>query len=139
MIKESTIPPLIIQPKLITGCIEEKTSDEKPAIVVKIAKTVALVLESMVTRIIRLCEACGYFLSNSSYLTIRCSTMEIVMISCRAMKFEEMTVISHPKYPNRLVIATTERTQISIGKVIHLSCLKITPKMMMSKITRVLP
>ena len=54
--------------------------------------------------------------------------MEIVIMSCKAIKFEEITVISHPKNPKELVIAITERVQMRIGKTTHLGLLKTTPK-----------
>jgi hypothetical protein len=48
MKKESTIPADIIHPRLITGWIWEKRRDEKPAIVVMIAKNVGVALDSIV-------------------------------------------------------------------------------------------
>jgi hypothetical protein len=71
MMKERTIPALIIHPRLITGRIPEKSSDEKPAIVVIMAKNVGVALESIVSSTTLLFEALGYFERNSSYLTMR--------------------------------------------------------------------
>ena len=97
MTKESTIPADIIQPKLMMGCMYENRRDENPAIVVKMAKNVGVDLESMVKSMVRFFEARGYLLVSSSCLTMRCKTMEIVMISCKAIKFEEIIVISQPQ------------------------------------------
>jgi hypothetical protein len=65
--------------------------------------------------------------------------MEIVIISCKAIKFEEMTVISHPKKPKLLVIAMTDSTQIRIGSITHLGFLKILPKTRMRRKISILP
>ncbi len=65
--------------------------------------------------------------------------MEIVMISCKAIKFEEITVISHPKNPKLLVIAVTDSAQIRIGSITHLGFLKTIPKTRIIISMRVLP
>ena len=56
---ENVIPALIIQPKLIIGLICENSRDEKPAMVVRIAKKVGVAFESMVSNIILCDEAFG--------------------------------------------------------------------------------
>ena len=65
--------------------------------------------------------------------------MEIVIISCKAIKFEEITVISHPKNPKLLVIATTDKVQIRIGSMTHLGFLKTIPKTRIRRRIRMLP
>ena len=45
-------------------------------------------------------------------------------MSCRAIKLEEITVISHPKMPSVLVIESTESIEISRGSTTQRSCLK---------------
>ena len=49
-------------------------------------------------------------------------------MSCKAIKFEEITVISHAKNPKVLVMARTERAEIRMGKRTHLIRLKTTHK-----------
>ena len=41
------------------------------------------------------------------------------------MKLDDITVISHPKNPNNPAVASTEITQVKIGKMTHLNCLNI--------------
>ena len=65
--------------------------------------------------------------------------MEIVIISCKAIKLEDITVISHPKKPKLEVIASTERAQIRIGSTIHLGFLKTTPKTRIRRSMSMLP
>ena len=62
---ESAIPADIIHPRLMMGWICEKSKDEKPAIVVKMAKNVGVALESMVVSMSLYEEAFGYLVSNS--------------------------------------------------------------------------
>ena len=65
--------------------------------------------------------------------------MDIVIISCKAIKFEEMTVISQPKNPKLLVMAMTDRAQIRIGSITHLGFLNTTPKTRIRRSIRILP
>jgi hypothetical protein len=139
MTSDIAIPALIIQPRLITGWIWEKRSEVNPAMVVRMAKKVGVAFESMVSKMSLLDEAWGYFVKSSSYLTIRCKTMEIVIISCKAIKFEEMTVISHPKNPKLLVMAMMDSVQIRIGSITHLGFLKTIPKTRIRRSIRILP
>ena len=54
---DSVIPADIIQPRLIIGWICENSRDEKPVIVVRMAKKVGVAFESIVSKIILLDEA----------------------------------------------------------------------------------
>ena len=137
--KEKTIPVDIIQPRLIMGCMCEKSRDVNPAMVVMMAKKVGVTLESMVSRMVRFLEALGYLLKSSSYLTMRCKTMEMVMMSCKAIKLEEITVISQFQYPSAEVMAVTESVQMSIGSSTHLAFLNATPSTMISRSIRIEP
>ena len=65
--------------------------------------------------------------------------MDIVRISCKAIKFDEMTVISHPKNPKLLVMAITDSVQIRIGSITHLGFLKTTPRTRIRRSIRILP
>ena len=71
IINENTIPADIIHPKLIIGWICENNNEEKPAMVVMMAKKVGVALESIVSKIVRFKEAFGYLATSSSCLTIR--------------------------------------------------------------------
>jgi len=55
MIREKVIPADIIHPRLMMGWICEKRRDEKPAMVVSMAKKVGVDFESIVSKI-SLCE-----------------------------------------------------------------------------------
>ena len=57
----------------------------------------------------------------------------MVIMSCNEIKFEEITVTSHPKKPKIPEVITTEIEQVNTGKIIHLTCLKITDKVIMRK------
>ena len=59
MTSDIVIPALIIQPRLMTGYILEKRSEENPAIVVRMAKKVGVALVSIVSKISLLDEARG--------------------------------------------------------------------------------
>jgi len=59
IIRDIVIPTLIIQPRLMTGCILEKRSEENPAIVVSMAKKVGVAFVSIVSKISLLDEARG--------------------------------------------------------------------------------
>lgn len=65
--------------------------------------------------------------------------MEMVIISCKAIKLEEITVISHPKNPKLEVIASTESAQMRIGNRIHLGFLNTTPKTRIRRSMSMLP
>ena len=63
--KEIAIPALIIHPRLIMGLILETISEEKPAMVVTMAKKVGFALLSMVKRINFRLVMLGYFPKSS--------------------------------------------------------------------------
>ena len=54
--------------------------------------------------------------------------MEIVIISCKAIKFDEITVTSQANKPRIPAVEITEMIQINIGIRTHLKCLKIYHK-----------
>ena len=112
----------------MTGAIPEKIKEAKPAMVVIMAKNEGLNLDSMVFKTRFFCDVLLYFCANSLYLTIKCNIIEIVMINCKAIKLEEITVISQAKNPSAPALAITEHTQIRIGIITHLISLKIRNK-----------
>ncbi len=69
-----------------------------------------------------------YFTFNSLYLTIKCKTIEMVIINCKAMKLDDITVTSQPKIPKVPAVAITDTKHINKGIIIHLICLKIYQK-----------
>ena len=123
--KDIAIPVLIIRPRFITGSIFDKTSEPKPITVVIIAKNEGLNFDNTVLIISLYWLAFLYFTFNSLYLTIKCKTIEIVIINCNAIKFEDITVTSQPNNPKSPAVETTEIKHINRGKIIHLRCLKI--------------
>ena len=55
------------------------------------------------------------------------------MISCKEMKFDEITVTFRFKRPKIPVVEITDKRQINSGKVTHLSFLKITHKIIVRR------
>jgi hypothetical protein len=63
----------------------------------------------------------------------------MVTISCREIKFEDITVTSHPNIPRNPIIERTEKAQQSIGKITHRIFLKITPRVTIRKMNIPIP
>ena len=70
---------------------------------------------------------------NSLYLTIKCIVIAIVNISCREIKFEEITVTSQLNILKKPAVIMTEQKQVTIGITTHLLCLNITVKVKIKK------
>ena len=94
---EIVIPILIIRPKFITGSIFDKIKEAKPTTVVIIAKNEGSSFDktSIYNKFVLTCIL--YFTFSSLYLSIRCRTIDMVIISCKAIKFEDITVTSQTK------------------------------------------
>jgi hypothetical protein len=100
--------------------MSDKINDANPTIVVIIAKNEGLNLDNIVFKTSLCWDELEYFIDNSLYLTIKCNTIEIVIISCSEIKFDDMTVTSQPKNPKIPVVDTTESKQINRGRITHL-------------------
>ena len=103
------------------------------------AKKVGVAFVSIVNKISLLDEALKLLIQFTPEQIIAKLLIIFVIISCKAIKFEEMTVISHPKNPRLLVMAMTDSVQIRIGSITHLGFLKISPKTRIRISTRILP
>jgi len=117
----------------MTGSISQSSSEPNPAIVVNAAYRQGLIMKRTVSRMSFRCSVPGLLYRSSRYLTIRWIVIAIVMISCKDMKLEDITVTSQPNIPNSPIMEIADKEQQSIGNKIQRFLLKIMLKVKIKK------